>query len=59
MDPIEARALWSQEVVVVVVVGEAGADGCMVELSEGVREMRGLWYVVGESRSYDKWYIGR
>ena len=48
MEPIEARALWSHEVV----AGEAGADGvfadCMVELSEGRdSEMRGLWFVVG------------
>lgn len=35
IEPSEARALWSHEVV----VGEAGADGifadCMVELGEG------------------------
>lgn len=36
MDPIEARAVWSHEVV----FGGSGAegvfDGCMVELSEGL-----------------------
>lgn len=36
MDPIEARAVWSHEVV----FGGAGAgsvfDGCMVALSEGL-----------------------
>lgn len=59
MDPIEARAVWSHEVV----FGGAGAesvfDGCMVELSKGVGMVRcgvcGLWFA--ESRSYGKWYI--
>lgn len=52
MDPIEARAVWSHEVVFGGVGAEGVFDDCMVELSEGLGwqdagfVVCSLWFVV-------------